>query len=93
MEIKNKGYVVPVAIGILVIASLGLLVLSWFGGAQKTQPTVTVPSESNNDGVKQPLANDDATLAADSANIDAQLKTLDSNNADVNSGLNDTSSI
>jgi hypothetical protein len=42
---------------------------------------------------KSSSANDDATLNSDSANIDAQIKTLDSNNSDINNSLNDTSSI
>lgn len=97
MTSKKSGYIVPIAIGILVVASLGLLLFSWLAAPSKSvAPEVkTTASSTNasNTAATQASANDNATLDNDSAAIDAQIKALDSNNADVNAGINDTSSI
>lgn len=97
MKIKNRGYIVPVAIGVLVVASLGLLMFSNWGGKKVTEKTgvsntPVTPTTTTNVSNRQ-SASDDATLDADSVNIDAQLKALDGSNSDVDSSLKDTSSI
>lgn len=87
MKIKNRGYVLPVAIGVLVLISLGLLMFtSW------SEPK-EIDSSAENNQVAATVLTDDATLDNDSAAIDAQLKALDDSGADVDSSLNDTSSI
>lgn len=95
MKIKSRGYVVPVAIGVLVVASLGLLLSSWWSKSQKkdlplvsSQKTASSTAQILN---KKSLANDDATLDADSAAIEVQIKALDNSNLDVDGGLNDSS--
>lgn len=97
MKIKNKGgYVVPVAMGVLVVASLGLLIFSWWGRSQTINNTSVVQKETSTTSSlsnKQSLMSDDATLDADSATIDAQIKALDDSNVDVGNSLNDSSSI
>lgn len=98
MKTKNKGFVVPVAIGILVVASLGLLAMSWWSGGQKVSPKVEpvqnpVSSADTSNVSALSTANDDQTLDADSANVDAQIKNLDSSSADIDSSLNDQSTI
>ncbi len=37
LNLKKGGFVVPVAIAVLVAASIGLLAFSWWGGAKKEQ--------------------------------------------------------
>jgi hypothetical protein len=96
MEIKNRGYVVPVAIGTLVLASLGLMIFSWLGGQKKIDDAKVVPNATttiSDDLDRKASATDDVTLDDDSAIIDAQIKALDDSAADINSSLNDTSSI
>ena len=96
MKLKNRGYIVPVAIGVLVVASLGLLFFSWWGGSQK--PKASVANQENNSPAANAArarltANDDTTLDADSAAIDSQINALDGSNTDVNTSLSDTSTI
>jgi hypothetical protein len=97
MQIKNKGYVIPVAIGVLVVASLGLLMWSWLstGSDKKAVDENNNPAASSTLSAKwnQPNINDDASIDEDSASIDAQIKALDKANADVETGLNDVSTI
>lgn len=99
MNIKNKGYIVPVAIGILVVASLGLLLFSWWGRPSnvddgKSDIVSTLGGETDLSTLgAQSKANDEVTLNIDSANLDAQLKALDDSDVDINNSLNDTSSI
>lgn len=88
MKSKNKGYVVPVAIGVLALASLGLLFFSW-----SNTPSKNDDSKNTESAMSRPVMNDDATLEDDSANIDAQIKALDNSSADVDTSFKDTSSI
>lgn len=83
-------------IGILVLASLGLVIFSWSGSKTKTQ-TVAKPKQvaTTTPAVTkpQPPAVDDVTLDNDVLIIDDQVKSLDGNYSDINAGLSDTSSI
>ena len=95
----QKGqYVVPVAIIILVIASIGLILFSWWGTTNKKSPTSTKSTQATSTNQKvriQPAttvskANDDATLDKDGANIQTGLNGLDKAITDVNGSFNDT---
>ena len=98
MKITNRqkgGYVVPVAIAVLVLASIGLLGFSWFGGSKeqkdaKKDQVVAVNNVASSTEQKVNSASDDATLDNDGAAIDAQIKALDKDSADITSGLSDT---
>ncbi len=90
MSSKNQGFVVPVAIGVLVLASLGLIFYSWFN--QKNTMGNTIKTESSKN-VSQKTLSDDKSLDSESAAIDSQINNLDNNSADINTSLNDTSSI
>lgn len=87
----------PVAIGALVLASLGLVTFSWLGGSKKRAPVKRnvkeIVASTTNNILKKSMATDDATLDDDSAAIDAQIKALDGSNSDVGASLNDTPSI
>lgn len=98
MQSKNKGYVVPVAIGVLVVASLGLLVFSWWGNSKnEVSTTMTQPKESKNISTSTTYidtsASDDTTLEKNSVEIDSQIKALDDDNSGVDISAKDESTI
>ncbi len=102
MHANKKGYIVPLAIGILVVASLGLLFTSWWNNKHKaatpvasttTKTEPAAPTNQEQVQAKASSASDDQTLDNDSASIGAQLKSLDSTNADVDASMNDKSGV
>ena len=97
ISFKKGGYIVPVAIAVLVVASIGLLTASWWNGSKKEVatpkniPTQTVTNPvANHPVVAASTANDDQTLDSDGTAIDKSLKGLDGANVDITSSLNDT---
>ena len=103
LSYKKGGFVVPIAIATLVVASIGLLAFSWWGwgGEQKTDvvpvTSITKKTDTAKRIVKTPdhavltsTANDDKTLDSDGAAIEAGLKGLDGANVDITNSLNDT---
>ena len=96
ISFKKGGYVVPIAIAVLVVASIGLLTASWWNGSKKE---VVVPKNTQNQTATNPVANnpaivstanDDKTLDSDGVTIENSLKGLDGANVDITSSLNDT---
>jgi len=99
ISFKKGGYIVPVAIAVLVVASIGLLTASWWNGSKKEVATPkNIPNQNqtatnpvaNHPAVVVSTANDDQTLDSDGTAIDNSLKGLDGANVDITSSLNDT---
>ena len=89
MKNKNKGYILPVAVGVLVIASLGLLLFSW-GKDPKTEERL---GANNKNASTTSEVKSESSLESDEAEINASLKALDDANVNIDGGINDKSSI
>lgn len=100
LSLKKGGFIVPVAIAVLVVASIGLFSFSWWRGAKKEAVTPkleenTVQANINTETSSQTKsktvsASNDGSLDSDSSAIDAGLRGLDESSVDVNSSFNDT---
>ncbi|HAO64847.1 TPA: hypothetical protein DCQ44_02595 [Candidatus Taylorbacteria bacterium] len=96
MKTNKNGYILPVAIAVLVIASLGLLLFSWLSKSDKSNIADDNSKQSSSvtsTTTGQSSATDDATLNNDSTTIDGQIKALDNDNSSIDSSLNDKSTI
>ncbi len=83
----NKGNVLWWVVIVIAVVVIAVLV---YMNSQKSPATTQTASVVGSQSNTPALYTDDATIDAEFAAIDAQLKTVDQDNASINASLNDS---